>query len=254
MKASSGSATASGSVPKTPSWSSLAGHADTFNGWFYRLLPGFPFQAVQGEDGRGDRPDATVDVDARSVLPYVAVYRNIARLNALKRLVILDACQAEAIDDDRGIRRIQELRDSGSQRAMTAYLMAARRGEPASETAALAHGLMTFALLKGMGMGEPGLKAPPAMAAILDIPNADRDDDGMVTTDELRWYSSRVVPKLAASFPQLVQRLGAKGERPALRPAANLGQKPRHQASPTSFPLIEIPKVAYKVDQSASSL
>jgi len=161
--------------------------------------------------------------------------------------VIVDACQAEAINDDAGVRRIQELMDSGSQRARTAYLMAARRGEPAHETAALAHGLMTYALLKGMG--DTDLESPPALAAILDIPNADRDADGVVTTDELRWYSSRLVPRLASNFPLLVQRVGAGGKREEVRPGANLGQKPRIQATPASFPLIEIPRGVEKAKQ-----
>ena len=225
----------------------LAGHADTFRGRFYLLLPKFPFNALRPAER--DRPDAAIDVDARSVLPYVAVYRNIARLNALQRLVIVDACQAEAINDDPGVRRIQELIDGGSQRARTAYLMAARRGEPANEAAALAHGLMTYALLKGMG--DHGPRIPPALAAIMDIPNADRDGDGVVTTDELRWYSSRMVPRLATNFPLLVQRLGADGNRADLRPDANLGQKPRLQSSLASFPLIQISKGVAKVEQAA---
>ena len=41
--------------------------------------------------------------------------------------------QAEAINDDPGVRMIQERIDGGSQRARTAYLLAARRGEPAGE-------------------------------------------------------------------------------------------------------------------------
>ncbi len=229
----------------------LAGHADTFAGRFYLLLPKFPFKAVQLADGQRRRPAAAVDVDARSVLSYVAVYRNIARLGALQRLVIVDACQAEAINDDTGVRRIQELMDIGSQRARTAYLMAARRGEPADETAALAHGLMTYALLRGMG--DTDLESPPALAAILDIPNADRDRDGVVTTDELQWYSARMVPKLAANFPLLVRRLGANAKREDVRPAANLDQKPHVQASMASFPLIEISKDAPKAKQVLNS-
>ena len=227
----------------------LAGHADTYAGRFYLLLPKFPFKAVQPADGRRERPAVAVDVDARSVLPYVAVYRNIARLNALQRLVIVDACQAEAINDDIGVRRVQELVDDGAHQARTAYLMAARRGESAHETAALAHGLMTFALLKGMG--DADLKSDPALAAILDIPNADRDRDGVVTTDELRWYSARMVPRLAANLPLLVQRRGVNAKPDVGRPNLNLDQKPRVQASAASFPLIEISKDTAKAKQAS---
>ena len=75
----------------------------------------------------------------------------------------------------------------------------------------------------------------------------------MVTTDELRWYSSRVVPQLAANFPLLVQRLGANAKREDVRPAANLDQKPHVQASMASFPLIEISKDAAKAKQVLNS-
>ena len=41
-----------------------------------------------------------------------------------------------------------------------------------------------------------------------ELPNADRDRDGVVTTTELTWYAERMVPKLASNFPLLVQRTG----------------------------------------------
>ena len=73
----------------------------------------------------------------------------------------------------------------------------------------------------------------------MDVPNADRDRDGLVTTDELRWYTSRMVPQLAANFPQLVQRQGSTGSRK--RPPC--GQPRSETSNPgivASFPLIEI--------------
>jgi hypothetical protein len=105
----------------------MAGHADMINGRFVLLLPSFRFAP-----GVARGP-----VDPDSVLPYVALYRNIARLGALQRLVLIDACQAEAIVDDPGVRQILSLVDGSAQRARTAYLLAARHGEPAGESGAL---------------------------------------------------------------------------------------------------------------------
>lgn len=210
----------------------LAGHADTLNERFYLLLPSFPFGKRDGA------ARARLDIPARSVLPYVALHRNLARLGALHRVVMIDACQAEAIRDDPGVRMLQELIDTEAHRARTAYLLAARRGEPAGEVAALAHGLMTYALLKGMG--ERNLESVPGLTVFDELPTADRNHDGVITTDELRWYTALTVPRLAASFPQVVMRQGATTQQASFRPSANLAQDPRVQASSASFPLIEL--------------
>ena len=219
----------------------LAGHADVLNERFYLLLPSFPF--AKAADPRSGRP-RLAEIPKNSVLPYVTLYRNIARLNALQRLVVVDACQAEAIGDDPGVRRIQDLIDNGAQRARTAYLMGARRGEPASEVAALEHGLLTYALLRGMA--APTLEKVAGLSLLDEVPDADRNRDGVITTEELRWFADWTVPRLARNFPLLVQRTGA-GAAPALRPAANLNQQPRLQGSDTSFPLIELPRGLNKV-------
>lgn len=213
----------------------LAGHADTFNDRFYLLLPSFRFDSRTGRGPRSARP---LEIPARSVLPYVALHRNLVRLGALQRVVMIDACQAESIRDDPGVRLLQELVDTEAHRAKTAYLLAARRGEPAGEVAALAHGLMTYALLKGMG--ESRLETVPGLTLFDELPTADKNRDGIVTTDELRWYTALALPRLASTFPQLVKRAGAGPQGPSFRPAANLAQDPRIQASPTSFPLVEI--------------
>ena len=154
--------------------------------------------------------------------------------------MVVDACQAEAILDDPGVRALQQLVDHGARRAKTAYLMAARRGEPAGEVGALSHGLMTYALLKGMGKRD--LEAVPGLKIFEDLPDADKDRDGVVTTTELTWYTDLIVPQLARNFPVLVQRAGVDGVLKDVRPAANLGQSPRLQASDASFPLIEVPR------------
>ena len=94
-----------------------------------------------------------------NVLPYAVLYNRLARLEALQRLVIVDACQAGAILDDRAVARIQKNVERGSRKARNSYLLAARRGEPANEVDALQHGLLTYTLLRGMGAG--GLKPIP---------------------------------------------------------------------------------------------
>lgn len=218
----------------------LAGHADTLHGKFHLLLPSFPFSANDPKTGRPKQGMAALDLASKSLLPYVAVYRNLSRLGALQRVVMIDACQAEAIRDDPGVRVIQELVDNDAHRAKTAYLLAARRGEPAGEVAALAHGLMTYALLKGMG--DRTLETVPGLTLFDELPTADQNRDGIVTTDELRWYASVTVPKLAANFPQLVMRTGADPQSTPFRPTANLSQSAQIQASTISFPLIELPQ------------
>ncbi|SIO05814.1 WD40 repeat [Singulisphaera sp. GP187] len=229
----------------------LAGHADTLNGQFHLLLPSFPFFNVDPKTGRPKQGLAALDLASKSVLPYVAVYRNLSRLGALQRVVMIDACQAEAIRDDPGVRMIQELVDTQAHRAKTAYLLAARRGEPAGEVAALAHGLMTYALLKGMG--DPNLETIPGLTLFNELPSADKNRDGMITTDELRWYTSLTVPRLAANFPQLVMRTGANAQATLFRPTANLTQNAQLQGSVVSFPLLELPAPA-KPENEESSL
>jgi hypothetical protein len=93
---------------------------------------------------------------------------------------------------------------------------------------------MTYALLKGLG--QSNLETVPGLAAFDAPPNADRDHDRVITTEELRWYVATTLPVLAHQFPTLVQRAG--------RPLANLDQSPRIQASDSSFSLIELPDEA----------
>ena len=68
--------------------------------------------------GLGQRLRRAIKPD--SILPYATLYRNIVRLGALQRLVVIDACQAEAIGDDPAVRKIQERIDYGAQHARTA--------------------------------------------------------------------------------------------------------------------------------------
>jgi len=230
----------------------LAGHADLLDGQFHLLLSTFPFDQNDPKTGRPRQGTAALDLASNSLLPYVAVYRNLSRLGALQRVVMIDACQAEAIEDDPGIRVIQELVDTQSQKAKTAYLLAARRGEPAGEVAALAHGLMTYSILKGLGDSQ--LETVKELTLFDELPTADQNRDGLVTTDELRWYTGLTVPRLADSFPALVMRTGASNSSTQIRPTANLGQKATVQASSVSFPLVELPKPSQTENSENSTI
>jgi hypothetical protein len=140
-------------------------------------------------------------------LPFHVIYRNLSRLEALQRLVIVDACQAEAILNDPGVQRIEQALERDTRRARTSYLLAARRGEAANESAVLEHGLLTYVLLRGMQ--APGLKPLPVkLAPFEEMPSADGDGDGYVTSVELRSYADRTLPALAMNLPDLMQRSG----------------------------------------------
>lgn len=214
----------------------LAGHTDVLARRYYLLLRDFAFP---------DRPGATAiptNLDTRTVLPYASIYRNLARLSALQRMVVVDACQSEAINDDPAVRRIREAIDNGSRQARTAYFLAARRGEPAGEASALEHGLLTYVLLRGMG--DRSLNSPPELTVFRDLPDADRDLDKQVSSAELSWYAEAALPPLASQFPQVVMRSGINlpSEAGPVRPAANLLQQPRVQATGGSFPLVALPR------------
>ena len=169
----------------------------------------------------------------------MVLYRNIARLGALERLVLIDACQAEAIADDSGVRQIQSLVDSGAHRARTAYLLAARRGEAAGESGVLEHGLLTYALLKGLVAA--GLKQVPGFALLRGSserrsqPRSRGHDRGAALVrrrDGPRPGGPSPQPRVAPSADGLAAPLGTSG---APVPA------PRLQAADTSFPLVELP-------------
>jgi hypothetical protein len=221
----------------------MAGHTDVLKDTagrerFSLLLKPFPFPQNApmlamnrgvGVGGNGEALPPGVD------LPFTAVYHNLSRLDALQRLVIIDACQAEAIFNDPDVQRIQRVLDRDTHRARTSYLLAARRGEPANEAAVLEHGLLTYVLLRGMD--APGLRPLPVPLAPFDeMPNADRNRDGTVTSRELREYADRTLPILASRLPELAQRGGVAAAPP--RPQALRLQT----ADSVGFRLITLPK------------
>ncbi len=139
-----------------------------------------------------------------TVLPYAEIERLLIRMDALQRVVILDACQAEAALDDPTARRLRENAaekvDDDAHRARTTYLLASRRDVPALEVEQLGHGLLTYVLLRGMG--ATGLVERP------DVPlaGADANGDTVITTAELRTYVGRTLPPLATQFAPVAMR------------------------------------------------
>jgi hypothetical protein len=194
----------------------LAGHTDVLKDSagrerFSLLLSRFPFPEnaplLAMNRGVGVAGAVVDELPAGVDLPFHVIYRNLNRLEALQRLVIVDACQAEAIFNDPGVQRIEQALERDTRRARTSYLLAARRGEAANESAVLEHGLLTYVLLRGMQ--APGLRPLPVrLAPFEEHPTADRDGDGYVTSSELRDYADQTLPVLASNLPDLMQRSG----------------------------------------------
>ncbi|MEO6808587.1 MAG: caspase family protein [Isosphaeraceae bacterium] len=222
----------------------LAGHADILRTspretGFCLLLDSFPFPkgATSTLGLRGVAPAAVMPMaDTKTALPYPAIYKYIARLQAQNRLIIIDACRAAAAANDPAVRRIEERFaekvDDGAQRARTSYLLASRRDELAIEVKDLQHGLLTHVLL--WGLGDPKLKLPsnPEPA------NADFDQNQVVTTEELRRFADETMPVLAARFARQENTLRAGGATPlAPTPGTTL-----QETGSRPFPLARIPR------------
>ena len=185
----------------------LAGHTEVFQEpeGFCLLLPAYPMPNASPPIRDGARsPVDGVDVkaDPKFVLPYSLIASNLARMRALQRLVIVNACQAGAILQDKRVRAIQRWVEISSRRVRTSYLMAARPGEPALGVEALRHGLLTYALLRGMR--AVSTKDEPKSVADLALPaDADFNQDGFLSTAELDAYTQRVLPRLASLLPSM---------------------------------------------------
>lgn len=223
----------------------IAGHTDVRDGFFCLLLPtarlpeGPDVVAMRGPDPkpgpaapRGDAP-----LRDRTLLPYGMIHRSLATADALQRLVIVDACQAEALFDDPVVRSkrrrsVRTLAEEDAYQARTSYILASRRGERAGEAEPLKHGLLTYTLLRGMG--GVGMGPDPDLAVFKSFPTADLNSDGWVETDELRRYSDVALPSLAREFPDLVLR----GAPSAAGAAARAVARDVQQAD--SFPLVEL--------------
>lgn len=209
----------------------IAGHTDVRpdlvgREQFCLLLPGFPFPEVDRSileaNGlrvamRGTLPGSEEITNSErslgAVLPYSEIEQWLVRMDALQRLVILDACQAEAVLDDPVARRKRENAarkvDDDAHRVRTTYLLASRRDMPALEVDQLGHGLLTYVLLRGMG--AEGLVDPSVIAEALNIPTAgaDLDEDSLITTAELNVFADRFLPALVNHFAGQQARSGS---------------------------------------------
>jgi hypothetical protein len=209
------------------------------------LLPGAPLpKRPLGEDELALRaPIGTNTFDEKDVLFYRQIDFNLSKVDALQRVVIVDACESEAIFDDMNNRRAfrrQAERDARAAAARTSYILATRRGEREAETPALAHGLLTYTLLRGMG--RPGLRVPdPDVEIFSKIPTADLDRNGWIETAELQEYARRTIPALAERFPGTVVR-GPDQTQPAQSEAANVLDPAFDRSG--SFPLVAAPDTA----------
>ena len=226
----------------------LAGHTGVFGtNRFCLLLPRFPFPPEEPElvAARGAAPEQAANalLDPETVLPYSFVAVQLMRLKALDRLVIVDACQAEAILQDEQVAAIQEWMEIQNRKSRTSYLMAARRGEPAIEVDPLGHGLFTYTLLRGLGaIGSPKGSRPESPRLALPA-NADFDGDGVLTTVELNSYVKQHLGEIARVFPDLVasarREAGLNPDKPGFS-TSRLIQHPTLQSFGSSFPLVPL--------------
>ncbi len=220
----------------------LAGHTGVFDkGRFCLLLPSFPFpqEAALQVAERGDAPDLAPGIELKPAdyLPFSVIALNLMRLDALNRLVIVDACQAEAILSDPKVAAIRKWAEIESRKARTSYLMAARRGEAALEVEPLGHGLFTFTLLRAMG-GITQDQEPEELNELKLRGTADYDGDGTLTTHELDRYVKETLPQIAAKFPLMVAKARSAQALPGAKNPAD--QALRLQTSNVSFPLFRI--------------
>jgi len=232
----------------------IAGHTGVFEGQnFCLLLPKFEFpdDAPIVVAARGAAPNQGEKVDPKVVLPYSVVALNLMRVKALNRLVIVDACQAEAIFDDPQVRSLQKWMEVSSRRIRTSYVMAARRGEESLEADPLRHGILTYALLRGMG--AVSIANEPKAIAELGLPaNADFNKDGILSTAELSAYARQALPQISEVFPKMITDARSAGQRGAgvtlprpkpdeiKREQQKVEQATRLQSSQFSFPLVPL--------------
>ncbi|WP_169978635.1 caspase family protein [Tautonia rosea] len=235
----------------------LAGHTDVRREFFCLLLPeadlptrlpgqtSMPLPELVAMRGAHDSTESRAPRPGRDpildpvVLPYAEIYRQMLTLDALNRLVIIDACQADAIFDDRGVSLLmRRLADRDAYEARTSYILAARRGERALEASELEHGLLSYSLLRGMGAG--GLREVSGLTIFDQYPMADLNGDSLIRADELRQYANLTLPALAEHFLGIPLAMrGARGEGDL--PNTNTLAQGSADSSSASFPLVVLP-------------
>jgi uncharacterized caspase-like protein len=147
--------------------------------------------------------------------------------------VIVDACRAEAILADGRVRAIQKWLETSAHRARTSYLMAARGDQSALESDLLRHGLLTYAILRGLN-ANPDATEPKPVADLHLAASADFNGDGLLSTSELDAYVKQVLPRLAAILPGTGRGDGPRGS------GSDAGQAPRLQGAEASFVLVPL--------------
>ncbi len=228
----------------------LAGHTDVLTtpdkqSLYSLLLPNFPFPETDPARAvlRGTGVAAEIPAPDGAYLPYALIYRDLTSLDAIQRLVIVDACQAAAVLDDPGVRLVEQLKamDREARPSRTSYFLASRRGEPAGEPPVLKHGLLTYVLLQGMG--APGLAPPPAniINPFVENPTADLDGDGTITTRELRRFVDLTMPRLAETMPNRLRTPRPLDQAKQTPREPQPFDDPRLSANGPSFPLITVP-------------
>lgn len=217
----------------------LAGHTEvTEKGRRFALLPvNYEFTddwpEVVASRGLDSRP-IPANLEPK-VLTYALILSQLVNVEARERLVIIDACQAEAIFSDPAVAQIRRVVDLESWKGRIAYLLATRRGEAALEEKTLEHGLMTYLLLRGTG----GLVKRPAEAdpIFADGESADLNGDRVVTVPELQEFVRRKLPLLVEQFGGDRERGGSPGggANPIVKP------RPESRLPVDEFPLIRLP-------------
>jgi hypothetical protein len=191
----------------------LAGHTTVRRGHFCLLLPNAPLpdrpigagDLVVLRDPIGGPPrNAPLPLNDETLLPYLMIHFNLSSVDALQRVVIVDACEAEAIFESLENRRaFRRLAERNAREARVSYILATRRGERAGENPELEHGLLTYTLLRGMG--KPGLRPIPDLDVFRRFPTADFNGDGWIETAELQRYARMAIPALAERFPGILR-------------------------------------------------
>jgi uncharacterized caspase-like protein len=162
----------------------LAGHGVGLGEQFY-FLP--------HDMRREDDDDAAI---RKYGIPATAVADVLMRAKALKQVLILDTCESEnalpllakaMVVRSRGVSAAEEKAVKMLARSYGVYLIAAStRNQEAYEVQELGHGVLTYALLTGLGeKGQP--KAPTA-------------SEGIITIESLVQYVHDQVPELAEKY------------------------------------------------------
>ena len=180
----------------------LTGPSRVAGGQFRLLLP----------SGEGPEP----------ALLYATVCRKLSQLQALRRLVVIDAGPG-AEPAGSNVRDVQRLVDDGSRRARASYILAVPRSDPAQVATSLGHGLLPYVLLRGFG--AEGGSAAPDLPAFRTWPTADLDRDGIVTTEEIRAFVEAAFPELASRYPEA---------------GASPGSTPARLVIDSVFPLVKL--------------